>query len=116
MAIIPREPVPATTKGGYNATVTDIDPTDTDSLKGTVSGTVLGTIAVRWDLAGICWDQTPDLSLDTYSSEDAGDVAITAKKLDAVFEYSAQASKSCQRADRRSAAGAGLPPKMGGVI
>lgn len=84
MAIIVIEPVAATTKRGYNAAITGIDPTDTDCLKGTVSRTALGTIDVRWDLAGICRNQTPDLNLDTSSSGDAGDVALTAKKLGAV--------------------------------
>ena len=84
MAIIVIEPVAVTTKGGYSATITGIDPTDSDCLKGTVSGTALGTIAVRWDLAGFCRNQASDLNLNTSSSGDACDVAITAKKLGAV--------------------------------
>lgn len=81
MAVIPITPVATTTRGGYAAEITGIDPTDTDCLHGTVQVNH-GSKNRKWDDAGICRNSPEELNLSP-SAPEVSDVIETAKKLSA---------------------------------
>jgi hypothetical protein len=80
LATIVIQPVTTKTKGGFDAVVTGIDPTDVDFLKGQIDTPALGKINVVWDTNGLCRDNDPSCNLDVNDDETA-DVIDTAKKL-----------------------------------
>lgn len=82
MASIIIKTINTTTIGGFNATVSSIDPTDSDCLEGTVQTPGAGLKEVRWDLNGICRDNHDSLNLDMRNNE-THDLLETAKRLGA---------------------------------
>lgn len=70
------------TSGGFNATISSIDPTNSDCLEGTVQTPGAGLKEVRWDLCGFCRDNPGDLNLDMRKNE-MHDLRETATRLGA---------------------------------
>jgi hypothetical protein len=63
------QPVSITTKGGYKATIREIDETDTDCFVGTLQGGMYDLISARWNLSGICRGQTDNCNIDMNQPE-----------------------------------------------
>lgn len=80
MASIIIKSINTTTSGGFNATISSINPTDSDCLEGTVQTPGAGLKEVRWDLSGICRDNPDSLNLDMRNNE-THDLRETAKRL-----------------------------------
>lgn len=64
MAEILITPIPTTTRGGWPAEITAIDPNAHDTLIGTINTPGLGEIRGAWNGSGICRDATEDCNLD----------------------------------------------------
>jgi hypothetical protein len=84
MASIVIKAVTTQTRGGFDATITSIDPTNTDCLEGTVKTPAAGLREVRWNLGGICRDNHEDLNLDMRNNE-THNLRATAERIGATF-------------------------------
>ncbi|MQX38624.1 hypothetical protein [Roseospira navarrensis] len=80
MATLKIETVKTKTKGGYDAEITGIDPTDTDCLRGTINTPAKGMENGKWNLGGICRDKADECNIIP-NSEEITDVIDTAKRL-----------------------------------
>lgn len=80
MANIIIEPINTTTSGGFKATISSINPTNSDCFEGTVQTLGAGLKYVRWDLSGICRDNHDSLNLVMRNNE-TYDLRETAKRL-----------------------------------
>ena len=57
------------TTGGYDATVTSIDTTSDDLLKGEINTPGLGVVSAKWNKNGICSNKTSDFNLKINDSK-----------------------------------------------
>lgn len=79
MATLVIEPVVLKTSGNFTATITGINPANSDCLSGTVDAPT-GKLRVRWSLSGICRDNPSEFNFDTRTDE-FQDLAETARAM-----------------------------------
>lgn len=82
MATIQIDPVPIQSRGGYPVTITGIDPTVHDCLKGGIVTPGQGLVPASWNLSGIMRGGTDQCNVDTQADEFV-DLAGLARKLGA---------------------------------
>lgn len=80
MAAILIQPVDIKTKGGYDATLTGIDPVSSDCLVGTILTPGAGKVTAKWDLGGLCRDKDDSCNLNM-NDDDLHDLKETAKHI-----------------------------------
>ena len=78
MATIKIEPIEITTAGGIKVTVSGIDPTSSDCIIGTLDRQHLPS--ARWDMFGVCRDNSPDCNFDIHN-DDFLDIVQTIKAI-----------------------------------
>lgn len=76
MATLKIDPIVVTTQGGFQATISGIDPSSTDCIKGHIKSDV------RWDLLGRARDNHEDCNIDMQADE-MRDLVDLAKRLGA---------------------------------
>lgn len=69
MSIISVSPICIKTTGGYSATITGFDKTDSDCISGVVDTPGAGIIRINWNMYGIARDSHEKCNLDTSTSE-----------------------------------------------
>ena len=84
MASILIKPVTTKTSGGFPATISSINPTNSDFLEGTIQTPKAGLKEVRWDRYGRCRDHDVIYNLDKETNE-MYDLIDTAKCLGTTF-------------------------------
>jgi hypothetical protein len=82
MTMIMIQPVSTKTSGGFDATITGIDPLNTDCLVGSIITPGAGHRDVSWNLGGICRDNQDSCNLDMRNNE-TRDVRETAIRIGA---------------------------------